>query len=67
LGTNLFEPTSHWQQLAVETIIAKWHYGVPLGEAVEVQAYLGEKVVKEKEYLSAIASVDPGNLLRSNS
>jgi hypothetical protein len=27
---------------------------------VEVQAYLGEKVVNEKEYLSAIASVDPG-------
>jgi hypothetical protein len=25
-----------------------------------VQAYLGEKVVKEKEYLSAIASVNPG-------
>jgi hypothetical protein len=28
-----------------------------LGEA---QAYLGEKVVNEKEYLSAIISVDPG-------
>jgi hypothetical protein len=25
-----------------------------------VQAYLGEKVVNEKEYLSAIVSADPG-------
>ena len=32
----------------------------PLGESREVQAYLGEKVVKEKEYRSAIVSVDPG-------
>ncbi len=33
---------------------------MPFRKAGGIQAYLGEKVVKEKEYLSAIVSVDPG-------
>jgi hypothetical protein len=44
----------------MEVWIIKERYEAPLEKLREVQAYLGENVVNEKEYLSAIVSVDPG-------
>jgi hypothetical protein len=55
--TNLFGPASHYRYISIEHVkysdrsrCAWWQAGVE-------RSYLGENVVKEKEYLSAMISV----------
>jgi len=56
--TNLFEPASHYSELAMHIIIATAPHNMADGKSREVTAHLGENVVNEKEYLSAMVSID---------